>query len=295
MIRLVARAVLWLALTAVLVVAGAHAVYYLLNWEWNRAALASTAFVAALVLAATTLLLGRLARVERRLDLVLAAHEAAPPTAIDPAASDVGAEPRPDFPWLAGAPALVLGVLAVAPEPAARDAVFIPVFLAAGLVVSALAAAIERVAAFVQGRRVPADRHVVARQLIRQQPRWTLWVVPAVGAVVITLTVGGLYLGAHYWSRPIGPGVTTMTVEVDSRGPTAEPREVVETLGRFCALDTGTGIAVVDVAPGPTGSTLLRLEPLLDDDAQKRYIGCLEDATLEWHRLTVTGTTLDPA
>ena len=292
MTRAVARAVLWLSVTAVVLVAGGHTVYYLLNWEWNRASIAGIGFVAGLVIAATFLMLGRLQRLERRLDLLLATHEAGRVQTSRVTAYEPSVEPRPDFPWLSRPPVLLAGLLVALPRPETDQAVFIPVFLAAGLVLSVVAGAVERVAAFVQGRSSPPP---AAQQLLQERPGRALLLLPLTGLVVVALAVGGLYVASHYWSRPIGPGVTTLSVQVDNRGPTTDAGVVVETAGRFCAVDTGVGISFAGVAEGPAGTTLLRVEPLLDDDAQRRYIGCLEDALLEWHRLTVTGTTLEAA
>lgn len=292
MIRAIARWVLWLSVTAVVLVAGGHTVYYLMHWEWNRASIAGTGFVAGLFIAVTFLLLGRLHQLEQRLDALLAAQEAGraqTPRTTAPHVAEV--EPRPDFPWLSRPPVLLAGLLVAVPRPEADQAVFIPVFLAAGLVLSVVAGIVERVAAFVQGRSAAPPS---AQELLQDRPGRAL-LVPVLGLAVLGAAVGGLYLASHYWSRPIGPGVTTLSVEVDNRGPTTEPREVVEAAGRFCALDTGVGITFAGVADGPAGTTLLRVEPLLDDDAQRRYVGCLEDALLEWHRLTVTGTSLEAA
>lgn len=292
MTRAVARAVLWLSVTAVVLVAGGHTVYYLFNWEWNRASIAGIGFVAGLVIAATFLMLGRLQRLERRLDLLLATHEAGRVQTSRLTAYEPSVEPRPDFPWLSRPPVLLAGLLVAVPGPETDQAVFIPVFLAAGLVLSVVAGAVERVAAFVQGRSSPPP---AAQELLQERSGRVLLVLPLTGLVVVALAVGGLYVASHYWSRPIGPGVTTLSVQVDNRGPTTDAGVVVETAGRFCAVDTGVGISFAGVAEGPAGTTLLRVEPLLDDDAQRRYIGCLEDALLEWHRLTVTGTALEAA
>ncbi|HET7532346.1 MAG TPA: hypothetical protein VFJ83_04295 [Nocardioidaceae bacterium] len=307
MTRLVARAVLWLAVLAVIVVAGGHFVYYLLEWEWSRASIAGVGFVGALVLGSSFLFLTRLLAVERRLDQVLVALEGlergAP--ASDERRDD---EPRPDFPWLRSSSTYAVGLLALAAvitlEPPDQG-VFIPVFLAAGLVISAVAGAVERVAAARHGGRVAAaatPRPVraateplpTAREVLAARPAWSLAVIPVIGAVATGLVVWGLYLGSHYWSKPVGPGITTMTVEVEDQGFTTSDIDVVETVGRFCALDTGTQIRFREVDPGPGESTLLRLSPLLDKDAQNRYIGCVEDAVLEFHQLTVTGTVLAP-
>lgn len=295
MIRLLSRTVMWIALVAVIGVAGGHTVYYLMSWEWNRAGIAGIALVGSVVVAATILVLGRLGRVEAKLDQLLAARgESRQPAGIDDAAAAVQVEPRPDFPWLSQSPALVLGLWALSPREAPDAAVFIPVFLAAGLIVSALAGVIERIATFAQRRKAGTAEGPTATRL-GTQPRWLVALVPVLGIVFVAGAVGGLYWASHYWSRPMGPGVTTMTVDVDARGPTTPEIEVVETIGRYCAVDSGVDVEFVAVEAGPDGTTLLRLEPLLDGDAQGRYIGCVEDAVLEWHRLSVTATRLDPA
>ncbi len=295
MTRLVSRVVMWLALTAVIAVAGGHTIYYLLSWEWNRASMAGVAFVGAVVVAATILVLGRLSRVEAKVDQLLTGRtEPRQVTAIDEAAAAVQVEPRPDLPWLSQSPVLALGLWAVAPRQAPDPGVFIPVFLAAGLIVSALAGTLERVATFVE-RRKGGPRGDAQAASLRKEPRWLVALVPALGVLVVGGAVGGLYWASHYWSRSLGPGVTTMTVDVDARGTTTSEIDVVETIGRYCAVDSGTDVSFVGAEPGPEGTTLLRLEPLLDSDAQGRYIGCVEDAVLEWHQLTVTATRLDPA
>lgn len=303
MTRLVAKAVMWLALAAVVVVSGSHFVYYLYQWEWGRAGIAGTGFTAALILGSTFLFLSRIQRLERRLDQILLAQQAVARTAELAGPPDI--EPRPDFPWLARTRPHLLGIMALVAYDPPRPSVFIPVFLAAGLAISASAGVVERIAA-LRYRAKPAAGTAAARQtatagapptvreVISAQPRRALVVLPVVGVVITGIFVGGLYVISHYWSRPIGPGVTTMTVEVSSRGPVYPAIEVVESVGRYCSMNSGVGVRYLGVAPGPGESTLLRLAPLLDDDAQDRVVGCVEDALLEWHILDVTGTTLDP-
>jgi hypothetical protein len=301
--RLVARAVLWITLVGVIAVAGVHFIYYLANWEWSRAGVAGLALISALVVGGTFLVLGRLRRLERRLDEVLLALQGAPagtgvPVVTEPPTPEI--EPRPDFPWLAAPTAThafgVVLLAAVAWEPPELG-VFIPVFLAAGIVISAIAGGVERVAALRSRGARGATVHAApptAREALGHRPGTTLLALMVAGAAVAGLAVGGLYLLSHYWSEPIGPGITTMTVVVDNRGPTTTDIEVVETVGRYCTLNSGTDARFRGVQPGPGDANRLRVSPLLDEAAQNRYIGCVEDAVLEWHRLTVTATELTP-
>ncbi|GAB2758787.1 hypothetical protein [Nocardioides pakistanensis] len=102
-----------------------------------------------------------------------------------------------------------------------------------------------------------------------------------------------LWFGGHYWAEPVGPGITTMTLEVDKRGLAPKSPGAVETVGRYCSIDSGVGVRFVG-ARWVAGSWQVQVSPLLDEDAQDRFVGCLEDAVLEWHRFTVTDTTLTP-
>jgi hypothetical protein len=116
-----------------------------------------------------------------------------------------------------------------------------------------------------------------------------LVVVPLAGVIGIAGVIGALWLGAHYWAQPMGPGTTTLTVQVRTNGPTTDDADVVETMGRYCVLNSGVKVRFDEVAPGPDGTVLLRLNPQLDGDASHRFAGCLEDAVMEWHQLEVVG------
>lgn len=292
MTRLVAKVSLWVALTTVIIVAGVHWVYYLVNWEWNRAAIAGTAFVAASLLASTTLLLGRMWRIERRLDALLLTRGVPPGAAELP-----DPEPRPQFPWLVGVsapPALALAALAPWAPP--EQGVFIPIFLAAGLGISAAAGVVERLAAARYEQRptltAPAPPPGF-REALRTTPRRVLVAIPLLSVLIVSGLVSALWFGGHYWAEPVGPGITTMTLEVDKRGLAPKSPGAVETVGRYCSIDSGVGVRFVG-ARWVAGSWQVQVSPLLDEDAQDRFIGCLEDAVLEWHRFTVTDTTLTP-
>ena len=295
MIRIVASVTTWLALTAVLVISGGHAVYYLLEWEWVRAQIAGIAFVAALVVSATLVLLARLRALEQRLDALARAAVAAPaPVAATDA--DAGPEPRPDFAWLAptsGWSALALPILALVALREPAPAVFIPIFLATGIAVSVVASGVERLAALrhpAAAAPLGATGAVGARRPVGYR---TALAVPAGGMVVVGAVIGGLWLGAHYWSEPVGAGTTTLTVEVERNGRASTDPEVAEVVGRYCVLNAGVDVRFRDVVATPEG-VLLRVTPLLDADAQERFGGCLEDAVLDRHRLAVTDVQLTP-
>ena len=283
-------------LAATMLVAGGHFAYYMYNWEWVRAQIAGTAFVAALVIAATRLVLNRINRLERDVTARLAAIEAA---VTGPGAgrarqrsetdADAAAD-RPDFPWLAPElaptrqlvllPALVVGALTEA-TPASRPAVFIPMLLAAGLAVSLVAGLVERTAAAVHTPRTGGS----GRRLV---------VGGLVGTAIVALGTAGIWNWVHYEAPPFGRGTTELTVQVRSKTTIRPAEETVELMGRYCAGNAIVGVDVHEVRPASPDSAVLVVSPVLDHQAQRRFGGCLEDARLERHRLTVVDTVLVP-
>ncbi|HEU4539696.1 MAG TPA: hypothetical protein VFR23_01090 [Jiangellaceae bacterium] len=283
-------------LVSTMLLAGVYTFYYLYYWQWVRAQIAGTLFVATLVIGATWLILGRMKHLERdiarRLDAAKVAVVPNRSADLPEAATAPDGTPtsQPDFPWLApefspprhqvlvpiglaGAAASVTG------HP--RTAVFIPVLLGAGLVVSLVAALAERTAAAAYASATPA-------RAVRQLLIGGLAAVVAVSAVV-----AGIWWAAHY--RPVarGEGQTELTVQVSSRVaslPTAA--DTVEIVGRYCALNAILGVQVLQVEADAPDSAVLIVSPVLDEEAQRRYGGCLQDAILEDHRLSVTKTVL---
>jgi hypothetical protein len=283
-------------LAATMLVAGGHFAYYMYNWEWVRAQIAGTAFVAALVIAATRLVLDRLSRLERDVTVRLAAIEAAvtaPGARPAPQRSETDANAqsgRPDFPWLAPElaptrqlvllPALVVGALTEA-TPASRPAVFIPMLLAAGLAVSLVAGLVERTAAAVHTPRTGGS----GRRLV---------VGGLVGTAIVALGTAGIWNWVHYEPPPFGRGTTELTVQVRAKTTIRPAEETVELMGRYCAGNAIVGVDVHEVRPASPDSAVLVVSPVLDHQAQRRFGGCLEDARLERHRLTVVDTVLVP-
>jgi hypothetical protein len=283
-------------LAATMLVAGGHFAYYMYNWEWVRAQIAGTAFVAALVIAATRLVLDRLNRLERDVTARFAAIEAAVtgpgarPTLQRSETDADGVADRPDFPWMTPElaptrqlvllPALVVGALTEA-TPASRPAVFIPMLLGAGLAVSLVAGLVERTAAAVHTPRTAGS----GRRLV---------VGGLVGAAVVALGTVGIWNWVHYEPPPFGRGTTELTVQVRAKAAIRPAEETVELVGRYCARNAIVGVDVHEVRPASADSAVLVVSPVLDHQAQRRYGGCLEDARLERHRLTVVDTVLVP-
>jgi hypothetical protein len=145
--------------------AGWYVFVYLYRWEWNRALISGVIFLAAELALIGTLVIGRLARIERRLDegALSPAGLPSPPRAMrrmeavgriepDPAVlarlRESAPPPREPFAWLTKRPQEV--------------SVFVPILLGAGAVLSGLAWVVERLARRLTG---PAVERNLARRL----------------------------------------------------------------------------------------------------------------------------------
>jgi hypothetical protein len=115
---------------ATLIVSGYYVLAYLYWWEWNRAAIAGVFFIATEVAIGILVVLGRIERLEHRIDAngnrgrrlrtVDILHANAP-------------EPRDRFAWLD-------------PRKATHLNVFVPILLGAGVILSGIAWLVERIA-----------------------------------------------------------------------------------------------------------------------------------------------------
>jgi hypothetical protein len=282
-----------LVLAATMFVAGGHFIYYLYHWEWVRAQIAGVAFIAALVIAATLVVLARLDRMERRICQRLDAIQAVDAgtvrnsTPVEITADDNG---MPDFPWLAPEfspprhrallPMALLAPLALSFENP-QQGVFIPVLLGAGLALSVVAGLVERTSA--SAHRAPAGRSLSL-----------LLKGVLVGLALVGLGIGGIWWSAHYRPAPFGDGVTEMTVQVSSQGVVRPAAETVEVMGRYCARTAIKRVEVQEVRPSSADSAVLVVSPMLDEQGQRRFAGCLQDANLDQHSLNVTDTVLVP-
>jgi hypothetical protein len=310
MIGTAARTLAGTCLFGTLLVAGGHTIYYLYYWEWVRAQIAATFTVAGLVIGATWLILYRLDRLERAV-LRLATRPEPSRSTPEPRSSGPRAEAEPagrlEFPWLAPsfAPArhrillplaLVAGGMPVVHEP--ELGVFIPVLLGAGLLASVVAAVIERTATAVNGRNGAAVNgsngtagNGRADAAVKKIGRKGNSFPALAGFVTAVLVVPGLWWTAHYSSPTWHEGRTEMTVEVASHSGRPVPvAEVLDVTARYCALNAITGVRVERVRPDPAEAATVVLTPVLDEQARRRFRGCLEDGTLFRYRMTVTGT-----
>lgn len=260
-----------LLVIVVLVASGSYLLVYLYRWEWNRALISGLVFVAAEIALSTTLVLHRLARTaepDPRFDLALSRLR------------EANLDRRHPFAWL---------------RPRDDLGVFIPVLLGAGVVLSALAYVVERIAQATAhvtvdrtlarrlGALAPARPNAIpipVRTFDRRQPRRS--VVAGVVAAVVIVGLGIQVLAEATQSRPDDtdrPARSTIVLDVEQRtnGPVSDTAAALWVACRPVLPASTRSLARIAV----DGARVeLRLEPGIRDLATRRLTGCLTDATL---------------
>jgi hypothetical protein len=306
----VLRAIGQLLGAVVLVVSGAYLLVYLYRWEWNRAIVSGIFFLAALITLSTMLVLRAVRQATDHLDRLSAraAREDATRTILGQVNAD---HARRHFAWLEGRHS--------------RLSVFIPVLLGAGAMLSGVTYLLERTASAIAGATI--DRRT-ARLLApdlplgppRAMPRSTFAPTPdrprdpllrsaavpppptrstrirqlVTGvAVVVVLGLTAMALRELTETRPepgTAEGSTALVLEIEQKRTPRPVEGVAEALWIACrsrlqrttelneaeALDEDTVRIVVSQGMGP-----LR---------ERRFVGCLQDATLDLVRARVVGT-----
>jgi hypothetical protein len=143
-----ARRIAQVLAVATLVGAGSYLFLYLYRWEWNRALTAGIFVLVAEIALATSAILGRISRLERKLEAGVTAPgrattQYAAPRPVDARVLRRVQESTPTtrdhFAWLG------------ASDDENRSNVFVPVLMGAGVVMSALAWVVERLARSTAG------------------------------------------------------------------------------------------------------------------------------------------------
>jgi hypothetical protein len=291
--------------------AGAAAVYvvvYLYRWEWQRALLSGVLLLVIEVFLATAAVLGRVARLERRLTESDARAEEmlrrlAASRARSPAPSPDAAAPR--FRWLGGTDSRGGG----------PTFVFVPVLVAAGAALSVVAVVIQRIAAATV--RPGAERRLAGRlaslgappggilgngpRLADQPPvpparplrLLALGVAVLAAAALVAAAVDAISDATQ--TRPEAApdsAASTVVFRVEVRNATPGPgalAHAADELWSNCRRST---------SKLPEGHALTRLEgpvyagvvrPALSGHDMKRLRGCLGDATADRVLATVLG------
>lgn len=274
-----AKRIAYLALIAVLLFSGTYLIVYLYRWEWNRAVIAGVFFIAAEIALIGAALFDRLNRVLERKTSTTATEKSDILLRIEETAPE-----RSHFSWLKSEDNEV--------------GVFIPVLMGAGIVVSAIAWAVEKVAgatakpvmesalaarlgslAFPQGFLAAPAAMDVTRTPFEMKK---LMKRTAVVLVFVFAVVRGLDLLADITqTRPDGDlsgTTTTLELEVYTNHSGMTTPVLAESLWAACQA---TAQRAVSFRPLGEGRVALQFAPGLGHHAQQRVHGCLEDALLD--------------
>ena len=271
----------------VLVASGAYLLVYLYRWEWNRALVAGVFFVAAEIAIVGTSLVKRLRAIEARLD---AAAERGGPLPLDRLR-----ETRPSTPdrfeWL---------------DPT-RMSVFVPVLLGAGVILSLLAHGIERLAA---STATPQHERALAARLetLALPAGGLLGAGPVTGVgplrtpvagpsaqVIARRVIGGLFaifllastiqvIADETQDRPDAHDLgasATLVLDIARRGTARSEVRTAEALFVACRHTIGSARAASDFTLRPDGNVAFTVTPGFGEHAQRRFVGCLEDAIFD--------------
>lgn len=270
----------------VLIVSGAYLLIYLYRWEWNRALVAGIFFVSAEVAIASGVILSRLRAIEDH----LARGSAPVPAAAPP-------ERRSPFAWLK-------------PDPE-KMGVFIPVLLGAGVILSTLAYLVERIARFTAA---PVAEHDLADRLATLSPaadglvppvgapsepavvpgqlrdrrgrdplhRATLWVTVAVVVAGLAIGINALRGATMSTPEPVDENaVMVLTLDVDTREAFGSVDDLVEALYVACRVRLPNETRLIESSETAGALGRLVVAPALGPTTQRRFVGCLEDATID--------------
>jgi hypothetical protein len=300
------RFIVRLLTLAVLVAAGTYLLVYLYRWEWNRALISGLFFLAAEVAYVGSSLRAEIAGLRDRIEaLGVGNAPGVPRPRAAPGARD--ARPARPFAWLRE-------------TTTGQTNVFVPVLLGAGVILSAVAFVVERVAGAVATASV--DRTAAGRLAALEPPAHglleaapeptppeaarpggrtgvTALAVRLAALVVLVLAIGaaiGLLADATQ-SRPtpVAPGTSTVVeLSIDQRRP-RPASEAAEALAVACHGTLRSGSEITNVVALGDDRVQLEVTPALSELRRRRLFGCLQDATLDLVQARVVGWTSTPA
>ena len=284
----------------VLLASGTYLLVYLYRWEWNRALISGLFFVAAEVALASSAILRRLTSVEHRLDEASRAAPAARPS------TGGGGEGGP-FAWMSDD----------------RLGVFVPVLLGVGVILSAIAYLVERTAtatgawagdavaerrlrrlARAHGSLVPSATEVSAiapTTSVRFVPpppalprahRAATWLAAMLAGLVLLVGAVGVLAQLTMYRPDVRPttGSTTYEMRVELREGDGDQARVVQALWLSCR-DILADSSRAEIVPAGVDQVTMTVEPRIAHNDDRRFVGCLEDVTLDRVRVDVVSGT----
>ena len=282
---------------AALAASAGYTLVYLYRWEWHRALVAAAFMIAIEVGLGFAVVLERIARVERRLDDG-ARGRTAESTRTREVLAATAPPPRTSFEWLKDAPT--------------RTSVFIPILLGAGVVLSAIAWIVERVARATAGNALEHDLAVrlapftLAPGTLTLAPPAALptWSpdagrltslkrgvrIAAVIAAVVVASFAVDRLSDATQNRPdpyVARSGSRVVVTIQTAaGVTDHVADATELWGA-CATQIGSRYDLTGAELLDGGRVELRVRPAIGKYGERRLRGCFEDAVTDLVRAEV--------
>ncbi|MGH2816991.1 MAG: hypothetical protein ACRDJS_00855 [Actinomycetota bacterium] len=276
------RRLAYASLIVALAASGVYVFVYLVRWEWNRALIAGIFFMSAEIALIGAALYEKLRSIERRM-----ASQNSPQQALE-RIQEAAPDPHNHFAWLT--------------ENRGDLNVFVPVLMGAGLVISALAWLVEKVARTTA--QPVLERRLAMKMAPLAMPAGGLMGRPSPGVVVRGtsnnqllkkgLTAFALVLSVYLsidvladltQNRPDAPSLdrstrlvmTVNTSDSDFYSPVVAARG----LWNHCRGTVNQSSRVPGRLVAEAGLVTLVVQPAIGENAQKRLIGCLQDATID--------------
>lgn len=286
------RHIAYVVPVAALLAAATYVLVYLYRWEWHRALVAGVFMLALELGIGLALVFEKLRAIEARMD----AAERAALDATRRAVTDARPEPSEQFEWLKDA--------------ANRMSVFVPILLGAGVVLSALAWGVERLARLTA--RPTLERQLVlrlqpltlppgallgmapatlpSRPHVAQPRSWRWLIVPlaVLPALVVGQAMDGLADATQNRPDTVVPGSAGRVVlRVENRNVASADEAMARSLWGACAVQIGTTYRLTGVELLDGGRVELRVRPAVGKYAERRLRGCFQDATTDLVRAEV--------
>lgn len=260
-----------------------YLVVYTARWEWQRSLMAGELLLVTLLVLLGVVMTDRFNRLERRLTELTETTSEPPKTAVRPYGAP-GAE-APAFRWLQ--------------QDTNTYGVFIPVLLGAGIVVSGLAALVERIAAKMGGgsaRRL-SPVAMPSGGVLSGAPELSvpnrghrglkLLALGVALAVFATLAIGEM--AERTQDRPDAPvkaAASTLVLEAKTKNAaSADP--MAQRLWEYCRGSTQPYLQQGGLTSIGGGRYAVVVQPALGEHAMRRLRGCLQDAVVDHSRFKV--------
>ena len=286
---------------------GTSLLVYLYRWEWNRALIAGIMFVATEIGVGLAVVVSKLRSIDQRLERIERLGAVAPsPATADPAVlaaiEDAAPPPEKPFAWLDR-------------DPTSMN-VFVPLLLGAGMIVSALAWVVERVARSTAGAAMerglamrlaplslPSGGFLggpsLAPPVVWRRPKRVV-VARLVGVVLgVALLVGGIDAFADLTQDrpdPVVDGTSTaLVIEVTHRETEVSAQGTAEAFWVSCRRVLPRRMEAHEIVAVGAQQARLVVTPAIGEHALRRFRGCIEDALIDRIQAKVLSVERIPA